>query len=77
MILLDDKHFGYGSKRMHLIEKIKMDSWSENYSLSRDIKDQIYFRYNGRLIQPNVYKTNQKGDLLMTVKNSHLPNHKH
>ena len=37
---------------MHQIEKIKVDSWSENYSPSRDTQDQIYFRYNGRMIRP-------------------------
>ena len=44
LILLDDqwlKHFEYGSTRMHQIEKIKVDSWSENYSWFRDTQDQF------------------------------------
>ena len=49
--------FGYLQARMHQIKKIKMDSWKENYFLTRETQDQIHFRSIVKMIWLNVGTT--------------------
>ena len=48
--------FGYLQARMHQIKKIKMDSWKENYFLTRETQDRIHFRYIGKMICLNIHQ---------------------